>query len=513
MGKPQLNVPTSYQWISLPAQPVETVHVAWSESFKKRTATYFKCTGYWGQLNGKYNFSPNDLNGRGAVSLPGYKVQPQGIVDVYVASQFVLQNFCDGPMEAFHLGNLAGTHKWVTMELNDCFEYGQDTNHKSRKLERFIVYHPSVVPGVPTPNMFQHRFTGTIADGLPDSLDEITHLLPKENGVRMAGQLSSKTFSYLFEWGKSVAGDPLHAFLDRRMRAAIGEHAQKKAGLEKTQIDLLLWISVCAQSVEAETVKQKNAESKKQEPARAKEVAIAIQALGREKQIHKEISEVISQQNVNLERAAALAVQIGQVTVKGTANEAEKKESTEANKPVQDSKATAENKEQSSEPPVGDDAFIKKTEERSDVTKEDRNYFNGLLEDLKAGDVFFNGTLGLPKVVGPNSSIGDSGEANPAGARQQSQGLQSTATKAPSQHITRPKSPATQDAESGNPHAAAESESLVRSPAEEILAKKARNIERARFMIRSNVSQPLGGKKSSESSLAQTDLKRKNVGT
>jgi hypothetical protein len=42
------------------------------------------------------------------------------------------------------------------MELNECFEYGQNTYYKGKdRIVRFIVYHPSVVPGGETPDIFQ----------------------------------------------------------------------------------------------------------------------------------------------------------------------------------------------------------------------------------------------------------------------------------------------------------------------------------------------------------------------
>jgi hypothetical protein len=47
----QWHVPTSFQYIALPTQSMEEVKIVWQEDRVTLRATYYKCRGYWGDLN------------------------------------------------------------------------------------------------------------------------------------------------------------------------------------------------------------------------------------------------------------------------------------------------------------------------------------------------------------------------------------------------------------------------------------------------------------------------------
>ncbi|PPJ59936.1 hypothetical protein CBER1_10681 [Cercospora berteroae] len=156
---------------------------------------------------------------------------------------------------------------------------------------------------------------------------------------------------------------------------------------------MLLWTTACAQSLEAVQVRKKNAESKRLEPERANEVAVAIKAFSKERQIQK-ISKLMSQKELNLERTVPLAIQMAQVTVNGDTSKTEIKDNAKGNEAVQRTNEAvqgdkgaqpvpAKNIKQVNDTPAGDDAFVEQVQQRMDVTKEETDDFDSLAAKLE----------------------------------------------------------------------------------------------------------------------------------
>ncbi|KAH6697370.1 hypothetical protein F5X68DRAFT_257566 [Plectosphaerella plurivora] len=76
---------------------------------------------------------------------------------------------------------------WITMQLDECFHYGQSGSDDV--LDRWIVYHPSLVWNKPAPRIFQHRFSGivaaTAARSAKSATDSFNGVAP--DGVKQAG--------------------------------------------------------------------------------------------------------------------------------------------------------------------------------------------------------------------------------------------------------------------------------------------------------------------------------------
>lgn len=141
---------------------------------------------------------------------------------MYIAADLVEERYRGGPSEPFHILDLAkidGSERvpWLTMRLDQVFRYGQTRSSSSSKdtktkVERWLVYDPSVASFQPQPRIFQHRFTGSrVADY---AMLAAAHA-PSLNWAEQTVAAGREAWVYLVNALRSVVGHELHNFLDQ----------------------------------------------------------------------------------------------------------------------------------------------------------------------------------------------------------------------------------------------------------------------------------------------------------
>jgi hypothetical protein len=101
------------------------------------------------------------------------------------------------------------------MQLDECFHYGQGGGEDA--IDRWIVYHPSLVKGTPPPRIFQHRFKGlAAADMAKTASGKLASIAP--DGLKQAGEMGVKMASIGIDMLRSAAGHYLHPFLNHHER-------------------------------------------------------------------------------------------------------------------------------------------------------------------------------------------------------------------------------------------------------------------------------------------------------
>ncbi|KAJ5939746.1 hypothetical protein N7466_002880 [Penicillium verhagenii] len=217
------NIPTSSQWVTFPVSTKEKLTINWEDDFHAYVNTYYVAKCYFGipeeelqnnSIVDKKLQVPNPVFCKGRS-----KLTVLGETKIYIAAEFIEEEYADSlsDLHQFHLKDIAiesGRNEkfpWVTMKLNGAFCYGQ--NGADDKLRRYIVYHPSVGPGIQRPNIHQHRFTDTeITNAIRKSLEGAAEDLPEN--YKILGVAVGQLLKVLHKKGKAAFGDALWVFLD-----------------------------------------------------------------------------------------------------------------------------------------------------------------------------------------------------------------------------------------------------------------------------------------------------------
>ncbi|KAK0629292.1 hypothetical protein B0T17DRAFT_505870 [Bombardia bombarda] len=280
-------VPTSTQWVTFPSNPKSSAVVEWADG-GRRTNIYYVAKCFWGTLPqkdypdtpcatiGKYVSTTKALEKKQIDSLSnaerleyelkskgvyvdestlksnGQQEQPQprvvfdhdralnilGETKLFIAAEFVEEQYRGGPLRSYHLKDLAegnpsvdhGEGSWLTVQLNECFQYGQSGS--GGKINRWLVYHPSVAKGISSPRIFQHRFTGLpTADLAKNIAKELPEFAPDQFSAAAEAGVNLAIIST--DVLKSAVGHYLHPFLDYHERG-VALYLQKLIHLKHT---------------------------------------------------------------------------------------------------------------------------------------------------------------------------------------------------------------------------------------------------------------------------------------
>ncbi|KAK3389206.1 hypothetical protein B0H63DRAFT_445419 [Podospora didyma] len=261
------HVPTSTHWVTFPSEPKSKVLIDWTDDGHHHNVYYVtKC--YWGTLPptvrlsdpapepvAKYTSSSKTASEKNsseieileqALKAKGVNVdhlskeivqqeqpRPRVLVDqalhiigetrIFIAAEFVEDQYRGGPMLPYHIKDLTQRSpdskpgSWVTAQLDECFHYGQYSSGDT--LNRWLAYHPSISKGIPSPRMFQHRFTGLPALELTKTVaGELPGLAP-DSTIKAGAKLTVKLAEVGTNVMKRVAGHYLHPFLNAQKRA------------------------------------------------------------------------------------------------------------------------------------------------------------------------------------------------------------------------------------------------------------------------------------------------------
>ncbi|VUC37254.1 unnamed protein product [Clonostachys rosea] len=244
--------PVSTQWVTFPTDIESSVMIRWTENkLEGHQALYYKARCYWGDLPPSVENQRNDKNGQidndNPVVLPTSSgdINLVGVTTIYIAQEYIEKGYAGGLVKKYHIHDLAKAANkgkqvppWVTMRLDAHFHYGQDG--KNQNLRRWIVYHPSIIRGVPPPAMHQHRFTGlpkiewlsaAAADAYEIGADTTT-------GIQAGAFLASKLGAKAIDMMASKFGDPLHQFLSQKEAHTVMYASTEKLKLTGNDGDL-----------------------------------------------------------------------------------------------------------------------------------------------------------------------------------------------------------------------------------------------------------------------------------
>ncbi|KAJ5528151.1 hypothetical protein N7513_012310 [Penicillium frequentans] len=222
------NIPTSSQWITFPVSAKNQVPINWEDDRNKYENTYHVAKCYYGILEDLVPAPSCVVDDKLDVPNPVIytgegKLTIMGETKIFIAAEFFEEEYSRSPSDLahFHLKDIArkivGSKNlkespWVTMKLNGAFCYGQSYGVFGVR-RRYIVYHPSVGPGIRLPKIHQHRFTDTeISDALMKGLEGSAKKLPEK--YKPMGSLLSQLGKLVHSTGQATIGDYLKVFLD-----------------------------------------------------------------------------------------------------------------------------------------------------------------------------------------------------------------------------------------------------------------------------------------------------------
>ncbi|KAJ5946377.1 hypothetical protein N7454_003216 [Penicillium verhagenii] len=239
------NIPTSSQWVTFPVSSKEKLTINWEDDFHAYVNTYYVAKCYFGipeqelqtdSIVDKKLQVPNPVFCKG-----GSKLTVLGETKIYIAAEFIEEEYAESlsDLHQFHLKDIAiesgASEKfpWVTMKLNGAFCYGQ--NGTGDKLRRYIIYHPSIGPGIQRPNIHQHRFTDTeITNTIRKGLEGATDDMPEN--YKFLGAALGQLIKVLHKKGKAALGDALWVFLDDHQLTGVNTHLPRDEASLRTHL-------------------------------------------------------------------------------------------------------------------------------------------------------------------------------------------------------------------------------------------------------------------------------------
>ncbi|KAF5696336.1 hypothetical protein FGLOB1_13609 [Fusarium globosum] len=233
--------PISSQWITFPTDLKAHALIEWKENrLNHRDALYYHVKCFWGDLkihnpkdgSDATKYHADRLAGRLGTVFTGDEgnINIVGTTKLYVAQEYVEKHYANGPLDRFHIKDLAKQKvkaptasrptiekdevaPWITMQLNENFHYGVEES--GGRLRRWIVYHPPASEEISPPGMYQHRFTGLPKSEFLNAVaSDMESAVPKE--YKFAAKLGSKAIAMTTKALAAKFGDPLHRFLSNK---------------------------------------------------------------------------------------------------------------------------------------------------------------------------------------------------------------------------------------------------------------------------------------------------------
>ncbi|KAF3940325.1 hypothetical protein ABW19_dt0201260 [Dactylella cylindrospora] len=207
---------TSGQWITFPTALEEKVKITWSQDTIHHEKDYYVVKAYWGdiaetQSNSKATTS-NAVNWQPTWTTRDLTIK--GETKLFIASEFWEDKYQGGPFKAFHLKGLmetSGSTGWLTLRLNEVFQYGQNYGKTIHICHRWVVYHPPLSGHYGFPLPYQHRFTSAVWPQVAaDAIIEATGFFAPLDKL---ASTASKYGAYVVDGVKLMHGDPLRFYL------------------------------------------------------------------------------------------------------------------------------------------------------------------------------------------------------------------------------------------------------------------------------------------------------------
>ncbi|KAK6359108.1 hypothetical protein TWF696_000275 [Orbilia brochopaga] len=207
---------TSSQWITFPTELEEKVKITWSQDTIHHEKDYYIVKAYWGdiaetQSDGKATTS-NAVSWRPTWTTKDLTIK--GETKLFIASEFWEDKYQGGPFTGFHLKGLmkaSSSTGWLTLRLNEVFQYGQNYGKTIHICHRWIVYHPPLSGHYGFPLPYQHRFTCAVWPQVAaDVIKEATAFFAP---IEQLASTASKYGAYIVDGVKLMHGDPLRFYL------------------------------------------------------------------------------------------------------------------------------------------------------------------------------------------------------------------------------------------------------------------------------------------------------------